>query len=67
MVFGFLLIFIGLIFLNKELGVFDTPAWGVIWPSLLILWGLVILTRRGKGGCWCCGGGRKDKKMEVNP
>ena len=65
MFFGFILILIGLIFLLKQLDILTGPTWGVIWPSILILWGLVILTRKGKGGSWCCGG-KQDKKMEVN-
>jgi len=66
MFFGWLLILIGLIFLLKQLGVLTGSAWGAIWPALLIIWGLVILTRKGKGGCWCCGGRKDEKKIEVN-
>jgi len=65
MFFGLLLILIGLIFLLKQLGILSGSVWGVIWPALLIIWGLVILTRKGKGGCWMCGG-KQEKKMEVN-
>ncbi len=66
MFFGWLLILIGLIFLLKQLGVLSGSAWGVIWPALLIVWGLVVLTRKGKGGCWCCGSGKQEKKIDVN-
>lgn len=64
MFLGWLLILIGLIFLLKQLGILSGSAWGVIWPALLIIWGLVILTRKGKRGCWACGG-TPENKFEV--
>jgi hypothetical protein len=65
MFFGWLLLIIGLIFLLKHLGIFYGSAWGIIWPSLLIVWGLVVLARWKKGGCWCCCTDKEEKRVEV--
>ncbi|MGB9772624.1 MAG: LiaI-LiaF-like domain-containing protein [Bacteroidota bacterium] len=43
MFFPLILIVIGVIFLLKNLGFISGSAWDVIWPSLLIIWGLSMI------------------------
>jgi hypothetical protein len=54
MFWAIFLIVIGVAFLLKNLGVLPGGAWDVIWPSLLIAWGLsIIFTRSRAWGWWC--------------
>jgi len=50
-VVGAVLVVLGVIFLLRNLGVFWAPwlRFDVLWPSLLILGGVVLLVRRWKG------------------
>ncbi|MCI0530606.1 MAG: DUF5668 domain-containing protein [candidate division Zixibacteria bacterium] len=62
MIFGYILIIVGAVFLLNHLGVIDNKVWGIIWPLVLIAWGFAILTGWRKGKQWgCCWGGRQDK------
>ncbi len=63
---GWFLIILGVVFLLRHLGVLAVSTWGVIWPLLIIALGLAFLTRGRRGSCWCCGGKREEKKIEVN-
>lgn len=47
---GFLLIIAGVIFLLKNLGVISGSAWEILWPVLLIVAGLTLITRRDSQG-----------------
>ncbi len=48
---GIIIILIGLFFLLEALHVISTNINGIIWPVLIILFGIVKL---GKGKCTCC-------------
>ena len=40
---GIILLAIGIIFLLRNLGVIQQPAWSIMWPSVLIAIGIGIL------------------------
>jgi hypothetical protein len=46
MIFGILLLIIGLIFLLKNLGIITGEVWGIFWPSLLIALGFYFIFKR---------------------
>jgi len=46
MFLGFVIVIIGLIFLLKNLGFIGGDLWPIIWPSLVVVFGLSILLRR---------------------
>jgi hypothetical protein len=48
MFFGLIILAVGLIFLLKNLGIIGGDVWPVIWPCLVIAFGLSILWRRKK-------------------
>lgn len=48
MVFGLILIAIGLIFLLQNLNIISGKAWEVIWPVVVILLGVGFLVRQIK-------------------
>jgi len=53
MIFGLILIIIGLVFLLQNLGYIFEGAWSIIWPAILIIIGLgLILKQRGHGFFW---------------
>jgi len=53
MIFGFILIIIGSVFLLQNLGYISEGAWSIIWPAVLIVIGLgIILKRKGQGFFW---------------
>ena len=53
MIFGLILIIIGLVFLLQNLGYISGAAWSIIWPAILIIIGLgLILKRRDHGFFW---------------
>ena len=64
MFFGWLLILAGLIILLKKTGFLATDAWDYIWPSLIIIWGLFIVTSGKKRGCWMCGHKKSKEQSE---
>jgi len=43
--FGLLLILLGVVFLLKNLGIITGDVWNIIWPSILIIFGLYLLIR----------------------
>lgn len=49
MIFGYLLIIVGLYFLLKNLGVLTAEVWEIIFPSLIIIFGLAIIYKKKKG------------------
>jgi len=53
MIFGIIIVIIGLIFLLQSLGLITGDTWKIIWPCLIIVIGLGIINRE-RGGC-CCG------------
>ena len=46
MFFAYFLIIVGLVFLLRNLGLLPVGAWGIVWPSLLIAWGLSMIFGR---------------------
>ena len=50
MFFGLTIIIIGLVFLLKNLGFISGDVWSILWPCLLIVFGLSILWKRKKHG-----------------
>lgn len=54
MLFGIIILVIGVIFLLQNLGLFTASIWAIFWPVLLIVIGLAVIFRRKH--CWWCGG-----------
>ena len=53
MIFGLILIIIGLVFLLQNLGYISGAAWSIIWPAILIVIGIaILLKRRNHGFFW---------------
>ena len=53
MIFGLILIIIGLVFLLQNLGYISGAAWSIIWPAILIMIGLwILLKRKDQGFFW---------------
>jgi len=57
MILPLFLIVIGVAFLLKNLGYISGSTWGIIWPALLIVFGVGILIRKGRDDffwkeCW---------------
>jgi len=50
MIIGFILIIIGVVFLLQNLGYISEGAWSIIWPAILIIFGLWILLRKREEG-----------------
>jgi len=46
MFFGIILLIFGVAFLLKNLGVMEDVTWSIIWPSILILFGLIAIFRK---------------------
>jgi hypothetical protein len=61
MFIGIIIVVVGLAFLLQSLGFISGSAWGVIWPCLLIVFGLGMIYKETNGGC-CCG--KNHKKEE---
>ncbi|MDO8504350.1 MAG: DUF5668 domain-containing protein [Candidatus Liptonbacteria bacterium] len=60
---GIFLIVLGGLFLLKNMGILLTGVWSVLWPIILIAWGVSMFFRRScgekckDGACghwWCC-------------
>jgi predicted tellurium resistance membrane protein TerC len=58
--FGIIILVIGVALLLQNLGLVAGSAWSIIWPALLIVFGLALIYRRKH--CWCCGGHHKHKE-----
>jgi len=63
MLFGIMVLLVGLMFLLQNLGVIQGSVWAVFWPVLLIVFGLGIMASR-KRHCWFCGGHHGRNKEE---
>lgn len=48
MFWGTLIIILGVIILLKNLGIITTGVWSVLWPLLLIMLGVSLLTKKGR-------------------
>jgi len=59
MLFGIIVLVIGVMFLLQSTGVIAGSVWAIFWPILLIIIGLAIIFRRKH--CWCCGGHHGNK------
>jgi hypothetical protein len=46
MFFGLIILIVGVIFLLKNLGIIGGDVWPIIWPCLVITFGLSILWRQ---------------------
>jgi hypothetical protein len=64
MVFAYFLIIVGVVFLLRNLGLLPVGAWDVIWPSLLIVWGLSMILGRSKAWWWGWHHGRSGSVKE---
>ncbi len=53
MLFGIIVLLLGVVFLLQNLGVLTASVWAIFWPALLILFGLSVMFRRKH--CWWCG------------
>ena len=58
--FGLSLILVGVLFLLENIGVLSGDLWAIIWPSVIIIFGLSILSRRNR----CCEPKVKIKKEQ---
>ena len=50
MFLGLILLVIGVVYLLKNLGYISGAAWSIIWPAILIIFGLWILLRKREEG-----------------
>lgn len=48
MFFGLIVLVIGVVFLLGNLGIINGEAWPIIWPCLLIVFGLSVIFKRKK-------------------
>ena len=62
MFIGIALIVIGVVFLLQNLGLISSSAWQIVWPTLIIIFGLCMMSRGASGHCR----GKKEKK-ETEP
>ncbi len=46
MILGYALIAFGLGFLLREVGILQEPFWQIIWPLLLIVFGIGLISKR---------------------
>jgi hypothetical protein len=58
MFIGIALIVIGVVFLLQNLGLVSSDAWQIIWPTLIIIFGLCMMSRTASDHCR----GKKEKK-----
>jgi hypothetical protein len=65
MLFAYFLIVVGVAFLLKNLGLLPVGAWDVIWPSLLIVWGLSMIV--GRSRAWWWGGWNRRSRLDEKP
>ncbi|MDD4859512.1 MAG: DUF5668 domain-containing protein [Dehalococcoidales bacterium] len=65
MFFGLALLVIGIVALLVKLGALPGSIWDYIWPALLIILGISILSGRRRGWHGCCwGGSSKDEEKK---
>ena len=50
MIFGLILLIIGVVFLLQNLGYISGAAWSIIWPAILIVLGLALVFKRKNHG-----------------
>ena len=68
MIFGLILIIIGVVFLLQNLGYISEGAWSIIWPVILVVIGLGILSKRKEEGFyWKEWFGWKGKEIPSKP
>jgi len=48
MFLGFLIIALGVVFLLQNLGIFNNATWSVVWPILIIAFGLSIIFKKNR-------------------
>jgi len=48
MFLGFLLIILGMFFLLDNLGILEGPTWSLVWPCLIIVFGLSMVLKRNR-------------------
>lgn len=62
MIFGLILIIVGILVLMQYFGVITGDVWPVVWGVVIIVIGLAAVIKTGNQKGWpCCGGSRKDK------
>ena len=67
MFFAYFLIIVGIVFLLKNLGLLPVGTWEIIWPALLIAWGLSMIFGRHRywwGWWWPRQGGAKSESSK---
>lgn len=63
---GLIFIIIGAAFLLQNLGYIPESAWGIIWPAILIAFGLRLLFKKSRGGFfWEEEFGWRKKKLKT--
>ena len=67
MLFGLLLLTIGIIYLLRNLGIITYQFWEIFWPSLLIVLGLALIYKRQRRKTWfdCFFHGDVGKKLKT--
>ena len=55
--FGIFLVIIGGVYLAKNTGYLTQGSWDLIWPLVLVAFGLYLIAKRHRHGNWCdwCG------------
>ncbi|MFH1457031.1 MAG: DUF5668 domain-containing protein [Patescibacteria group bacterium] len=48
MFLGFLLMALGVVFLLQNLGILDSATWSIVWPILIIAFGLSIVFKKNR-------------------
>ena len=67
MLFGVILVVIGILLLLEKMGIITGNFWDYLWPVVIIVIGLSFVTKKhGGNGCWSLGGSKKhDKHHKV--
>ena len=52
MFFALFFIILGVVFLLKNLGIISAGTWGIIWPSVLILFGVWLAWKKYEWKKW---------------
>jgi hypothetical protein len=61
---GIIVVLVGIVFLLQSLGIIAGISWDIIWPTLIILLGLMMIKRRSLH--WhCCGKCDKECKAGI--
>lgn len=66
--FGLFLVVLGVLLLLKEVGIITGGFWGYVWPILLILFGLSLMSRDKKDEwcSWCWKKSNKNKDRVID-